>query len=134
MDALNIDIKDLPAEVDLSTEALELLARTQAVLHRVSLHNSEVRIAFDDTCLTTDILAALLGPIYKDLYGDEARGLREVPQRLPPRVLRLIGTALAKSTTRLAKAVETSKRDIEKEADNVFSAIISGSDVRQKPY
>ena len=134
VDALNIDIKDLPAEVDLSTEALELLARTQAVLHRVSLHNSEVRITFDDTCLTTDILAALLGPIYKDLYGDEARGLREVPQRLPPRVLRLIGTALAKSTTRLAKAVETSKRDIEKEADNVFSAIISGSDVRQKPY
>ena len=94
-----------------------------------------MRVTFDDTCLTTDLMTALLGPIYKDLYfDDEARTVRQVPQRLPPRVLRLLGTALAKSSTRLAKVVEEARVDIEKEADNVFSAMIGGSDVRPNPY
>ena len=130
-----LDIKDLPQADELGSEKLALLAKTHALLQRVSLHAAEVAITFDDTYLTPDLMTALLGPLYTRLYCNDKGVVMMVPQRLPPRVIRLLGAALSKLSTRLAKAATEAQVDVDQVADNAFSAIINcTTDARRKPY
>ena len=126
--------KELPEVDGISDDDLLKLAKTHSLLQRYALHHAEVSLTFQDTGLTADLLHALLGPIYLRVYGDGNGGLRQVPQRMPTRILNLLAIALAKLSSKIAKINASQLQAAEGAADEEFTAILEATDNRTQPY
>ena len=127
---------DLPDPTDLDLEDLKVLAAAHSLMEKVKQHYATVDITYEDTSLSHELLAKILGPLYTALYCDSNGNPIQVPQRIPKKILGVLGIALAKATAKLAKEAADDLKSVDEDIEDRFAAIIDTTMSRdkQKPY
>ena len=128
---MKLNPRDLVEPETPDVASMPSFARAHQVLLATAVHQNGVTLTFRELGLSSEHLKTLLGTVFVKLYEDENGQVRVVPDAIPKTVLNLIGVALTKLASWLARQMKADDHFL-KEAYSVIEQAAARQN--QSPY